>query len=179
MDQWRSKFSESDSSRGSQAKGHCPRKTSENPTDPRRTPQSTAEPSERPRRALGETLAEPFERQISSESLAEGCAPRMVTLWNFKPESFCLDRYWSIELQSWRPSKEVPKPRTGKVLCRGSIGDRTQSTFLGTFLGTPFRTGTFRSTFFGTFLVRGLCTSSDGRQDCNHRVQFHVRGPKD
>ena len=44
-----------------------------------------------PRRTLGETLqstlrnsAEPSERQISSESLAEGCAPRMVTLRNFR-----------------------------------------------------------------------------------------------
>ena len=68
------------SSRGSQAQGHS-RKTSENPADPRRDP---AEPSERPRRALSETPAEPSERQISSESLAEGCAPRMVTLRNFR-----------------------------------------------------------------------------------------------
>ena len=51
------------------------------PQNPRRDP---AEPSQRPRRALGETPAEPSERQISSESLAEGCAPRMVTLRNFK-----------------------------------------------------------------------------------------------
>ena len=43
-----------------------------------------AEPSERPRGALSETPAEPSERPISSESLAEGCAPRMVTLRNFK-----------------------------------------------------------------------------------------------
>ena len=52
-------------------------------------PQNRAEP----RRALGETPAEPSEtqrppqsplRQISSESLAEGCAPRMVTLLNFR-----------------------------------------------------------------------------------------------
>ena len=48
---------------------------------PRRDP---AEPSERPRGALGGTPAEPSERQISSESLAEGCAPRMVTLRNFR-----------------------------------------------------------------------------------------------
>ena len=51
------------------------------PAEPRRDP---AEPSERPRRALGETPAEPSERQISSESLAEGCAPRLVTLRNFR-----------------------------------------------------------------------------------------------
>ena len=50
-------------------------------------PQNPAEPC----RTLGEapaelweTPAEPSERQISSESLAEGCAPRMVTLWNFR-----------------------------------------------------------------------------------------------
>ena len=74
----------SNSSGGSQAQGHYPRKPRKiprTPAEPRRDP---AEPSERPRRALGETPAEPSERQISSESLAEGCAPRMVTLRNFK-----------------------------------------------------------------------------------------------
>ena len=45
--------------------------------DPCRTPQ-------RPRRALGETPAEPSERQVSSESLAAGCAPQMVTFRNFR-----------------------------------------------------------------------------------------------
>ena len=58
-----------------------PRKIPRTPAEPRRDP---AEPSERPRRARGETPAEPFERQISSESLAEGCAPRVVTLRNFR-----------------------------------------------------------------------------------------------
>ena len=53
----------------------------ENALEPRRDP---AEPSERPRTALGKTPTEPSERQISSESLAEGCAPRMVTLRNFR-----------------------------------------------------------------------------------------------
>ena len=43
-------------------------------------PQNPAEP----RRTLGETPAEPSERQISSESLGEGCAPWMVTLRNFR-----------------------------------------------------------------------------------------------
>ena len=47
------------------------------PQSPRRDP---AEPSETP--------AEPSERQISSESLAEGCAPRMVTLQNFRSKDF-------------------------------------------------------------------------------------------
>ena len=42
-----------------------------------------------------------------------------------------------------------------------------RSTFFGTFLGTSFRTGTFRSTLFGTFPGRGLGTSLDGRQDRN------------
>ena len=71
-----------------------------------------------------------------------------------------------LDLRSWRPSKEVPKPRPGKVprkvpvrngvprgvpkkvLCVPSptlplhrCGAR--STSFGTFLGTPFRTGTF------------------------------------
>ena len=82
----------SNSSGGSQAWGHYPRKPRKiprTPAEPRRDP---AEPSERPRRALAETPAEPSERQISSESLAEGCAPRMVTLRYFKKStlpSFC------------------------------------------------------------------------------------------
>ena len=54
-----------------------PRKISRTPAEPHREP---AEPSERPGRTLWETPAEPSERQISSESLAEGFAPRMVTL---------------------------------------------------------------------------------------------------
>ena len=57
------------------------KKNPRTPAEPRRDP---AEPSERPRGALGETPAEPSERQISSYSLAEGCAPRMVTLRNFR-----------------------------------------------------------------------------------------------
>ena len=55
-----------------------PQNPAETPQNPRRDP---AEPSERP-------PAEPSERQISSESLAEGCAPRMVTLRNFKRVRF-------------------------------------------------------------------------------------------
>ena len=51
----------------------------QNPAEPRRTLRETpAEPSVR------ETPTEPSERQISSESLAEGCAPRIVTLPNFR-----------------------------------------------------------------------------------------------
>ena len=50
-------------------------------------PQIPRTPAE-PRRTLGETPTaaskKPSERQISSESLGEGCAPRMVTLWNFR-----------------------------------------------------------------------------------------------
>ena len=97
-------------------------------------------------------------------------------------------------LQSWRPSKEVPKPWPGKVPkkmlrevpVRNGVPRKvpkkvlrvpspmlplhrrgTRSTFFGTFLGTPFRTGTSRSTFFGTFPGQGFGTSLDGRQDCN------------
>ena len=62
---------QSNSSRGSQAWGHYP--------NPQRDP---AEPSERPG-----TPAEASERQISSGSLAEGCAPRMVTLRNFRMQT--------------------------------------------------------------------------------------------
>ena len=50
--------------------GSLPPKTSENPAGPRRTPQNPAETPQNPRR----DPAEPSERQISSESLAEGCA---------------------------------------------------------------------------------------------------------
>ena len=62
-----------------------PRKVPRTPAEPRRDP---AEPSERPRGALSETPAEPSERQISSESLAEGCAPRMVSLRNFRKDDY-------------------------------------------------------------------------------------------
>ena len=60
--------------------GSLPRKISRTPAEPRRTLGET----QSPRRALWD--AEPSERQISSESLAEGCAPRMVTLRNFRSE---------------------------------------------------------------------------------------------
>ena len=55
--------------------------TSENLVDPRKALQSPAEPSQRPPAAAFEN---PSERRISSESLAEGCASRMVTLQNFR-----------------------------------------------------------------------------------------------
>ena len=61
----------SNSSRGSQAKGHYPPKPSENPADPCRalgeTPQNPR--TKKTCRALWETPAEPSERQLSSESL--------------------------------------------------------------------------------------------------------------
>ena len=49
-----------------------------------------------------------------------------------------------------------------------------RSTFFGTFLGTPFRTGTFRSTFPG----QGAGTSLDGRRDCKSRPIFPYFGLK-
>ena len=55
--------------------GHKHRVTT--PGKPCKIPWTPAEP-------FWETPAEPSERQISSESLAEGCAPRMVTLRNFR-----------------------------------------------------------------------------------------------
>ena len=61
-----------------------PRKILRTPAEPRRDP---TEPSESLRGTLSETPAEPSERPISSESLAEGCAPRMVTLRNFNENS--------------------------------------------------------------------------------------------
>ena len=75
-----------------------PRKPSENPADPRRTPQSPAEPSERPPQNPRIDPAESSERQISSESPAEGCAPRMVTLRNFRRSTSELHRSNSFEL---------------------------------------------------------------------------------
>ena len=62
------------------------------PGKPQKILRTPAEPPQRPRRTLRETPAEPSERptqspserQISSESLAEGCGPRMVTLRNFR-----------------------------------------------------------------------------------------------
>ena len=85
--------------------GHKHRITT--PENPRRTPQSPAEPSvippqsplRDPCRALWETPAEPSERQISSDSLAEGCSPRMVTLRKIRieesPTGACLEIAWS------------------------------------------------------------------------------------
>ena len=54
----------SNSSRSSQALGHYPRKPLEIPRTPAGPRRNPAEPSERPRRALGETPPEPSERQI-------------------------------------------------------------------------------------------------------------------
>ena len=99
---------ESNSSRGSQAQGHYPRKTSENPADPHRTPQ-------RPRRAPRRDPAEPSERppqsplrQISSESLAEGCAPWMVTLRNFRNEFM----FECTEMPTLGSASRLPQPST-------------------------------------------------------------------
>ena len=95
-----------------------PRKIPRAPAEPRRDP---TEPSERPRGALPETPAEPSERQISSESLAEGCAPRMVTLRNFKMWRFpiwtrpcpicpCFLRENQTCTKSWLPLKTSENP---------------------------------------------------------------------
>ena len=48
-----------------------------NPGEPRRTLEGTS----------AEASENPSERQISSESLAAGCAPRMVTFRNFRNRS--------------------------------------------------------------------------------------------
>ena len=55
----------------------APQSPAETPQNPRRDP---AEPSERPPQS-------PLRGKISSESLAEGCATRMVTLRNFRSVS--------------------------------------------------------------------------------------------
>ena len=95
------------------------------PAEPRRDP---AEPSERPRGALSETPAEPSERQISLESLAEGCAPRMVTLRNFKilqtptpildkiprpMEARFFIQCWAGVWHPYRENTSLPNTRTG------------------------------------------------------------------
>ena len=69
--------------------GHKHRVTT--PEKPRKIPRTSAEPRRAPqnppsRRDPAEP--EPSERQISSESLAEGCAPRMVTIRNFRRQMF-------------------------------------------------------------------------------------------
>ena len=47
--------------------------------------------------------------------------------------------------------------------------------FFGTFLGTPFGAGTFRSTFSALLSGRGFGTSVAGRQDCNSKaLRWHV-----
>ena len=60
----------------------------------------------RPRRAVWETPAEPSERQISSESLAEGCAPRMVTLRNLKKREGQTRQPWNTEEEKKRNSNQ-------------------------------------------------------------------------
>ena len=60
------------------------------PENPRKISRTPAEPSERTPQNPRRDPAEPSERQLSSESLAEGCAPRMVTLRNFRSWSGAL-----------------------------------------------------------------------------------------
>ena len=66
----------------------------------RRPPQSPAETPQNPRRDPRRGPWESSERQLSSESLAEACAPRMVTLRNFRS-----DRIPKSSLRQERPSK--------------------------------------------------------------------------
>ena len=103
---------------------------------------------------------------------------------------------WFLTLQSWRPSKEVPKPRPGKVLkkcfgkCRSETGcfGKCQKKcsgsrllyylYIGAEPGALFsvpssapRFGPALSeVFFDTFPTRGFGTSLDGRQDCNSNL---------
>ena len=51
-------------------------------------------------------------------------------------------------------------------LCRSNNEAQTPKRFFGTFLGTPFGAGSFRSTFLALLLGRGFGTSVAGRQDC-------------
>ena len=54
-------------------------------------------------------------------------------------------------------------------LCSSSNDARSLEHFFGTFLGTPFGAGTFRSTFSALLPGRGFGTSVAGRQDCKSR----------
>ena len=91
-------------------------------------PQNLAEP----RRTLEETPAEasknPSQRQISSQTLAEGCAPRMVTLWNFKRSAN--SKFWVrissggvrvFHVKGWGPTSSEC-PRETKTFWRDVVG---------------------------------------------------------
>ena len=70
-------------------------------------------------------------------------------------EKHCLENtVWKVLVRNGVPRKVPKKVLRVPRLRRGSIGDGTRSTFFGTFLGTPFRTGTFQSTFSALFLAR-------------------------
>ena len=113
------------------------------------------------------------------------------------PPSTLMDanrRNWGVDLQSWRPATEVPKPRpeesagpkrgaaesAEKVLrpsslCIAYTEARRLKHFFGTFLGTPFGTGTFRSTFSALLSGRSFGTSVAGCQDCKGRFDVNRR----
>ena len=52
---------------------------------------------------------------------------------------------------------------------------RSPKHFFGTFLGTPFGAGTFRSTFSALLSGQGFGTSVAGRQDCHFRGFSYFR----
>ena len=73
--------------------------------------------------------------------------------------------------------ERAEKVLRGPRLCRKSYRRGGPKHFFGTFLGTPFGAGTFRSTLFGTFPGRGFGTSLDGRHSRKSRiVAIHFRG---
>ena len=63
-----------------------------------------------------------------------------------------------------RGAKESAEKSASGCSCRGSTDDGTQSTFFGTFPGTPFHAGTFRSTFSALFLAWGFGNSLDAKR---------------
>ena len=105
-----------------------------------------------------------------------------------------------VVLRSWRPSKEVPKPRPGKVpkkcsgKCRSETGCRGKcrksapgsvslyyfhretepGALFWHFSRHPVSDRHFPEHFFGTFPRRGFGTSLDGRQD--RKSSSEVRG---
>ena len=67
-------------------------------------------------------------------------------------------------------------------LCIAYTEARRPKHFFGTFLGTPFGAGTFRSTFSALLSGRRFGTSVAGRQDCKSRPpsgNFRYQEPKE
>ena len=110
-----------------------PQKIPRTPAEHRRDP---AEPSERPRGALWETPRELSERQ----SLAEGCAPRMVTLWNVCTWKCHLPKHYTSPLACTQGTDRVSIARWSLAGCWDpSVGGQgqQQATEYSLYLESP------------------------------------------